>query len=204
MLISITENNIDNRLIKQIVSALRNGEIIIYPTDTVYSIGCDLMSKKGLEKLAYLKNLKLEKAKFSIICKDLSQASSYVKQIDRNIFKLLKQNLPGPFTFILESSNIVEKLFNSKRKEIGIKISSNMIVQAIVEELGNPIVNTSLIDNEDDILEYFVDPYEIFERFEDKVHLVIDGGYGKLEASTIVKCTNSNTEVIRQGLGIIR
>ena len=203
MLIEIQENNIDKRLIQQIVKALKQGELIIYPTDTVYAMGCDLMNKKALENLARLKNMKLNKSKFSIICKDLSEVSNYVKQIDRPIFKLLKQSLPGPFTFIMEATNEIPKLFDNKRKEIGIKIPDNKIVLALVEELGNPLVTTSLIDDEDELLEYFIDPYEIYQRFDDTVHTIIDGGLGKLEASTIVNCTGGEPEIIRQGAGIL-
>lgn len=203
MLIEIQEYNIDKRLIQQVVKALKQGEIIIYPTDTVYAMGCDLMNKKALENLARLKNMKLNKSKFSIICKDLSEVSNYVKQIDRSTFKLLKQCLPGPFTFILEATNDVPKLFDNKRKEIGIKIPDNSIVLALVEELGNPLVTTSLIDDEDELLEYFIDPYEIYQRFDDKVHTIIDGGLGKLEASTIVNCLGSSSTIIRQGAGIL-
>lgn len=201
MLVEINENNIDNRLIDSIVEALKNGELIIYPTDTVYAIGCDLKNKGALEKLAKLKNIKLSKSKFSIICKNISQITAYVKPIDRPTFKLLNSSLPGPFTFILTANNDVPRLFDSKRKEIGIKIPDNKIVIEIVEKLGNPLVTTSLIDDEDELLEYFVDPYEIYERFDDKVHTIIDGGYGKLEASTIVNCTDGNIEIIRQGAG---
>ncbi len=201
MLVEINENNIDNRLIDSIVEALKNGELIIYPTDTVYAIGCDLKNKGALEKLAKLKNIKLSKSKFSIICKNISQITAYVKPIDRPTFKLLNSSLPGPFTFILTANNDIPRLFDSKRKEIGIKIPDNKIVIEIVEKLGNPLVTTSLIDDEDELLEYFVDPYEIYERFDDKVHTIIDGGYGKLEASTIVNCTDGNIEIIRQGAG---
>ncbi len=203
MLVEINENNIDQRLIDQIVEALKDGELIIYPTDTVYALGCDLMNKKALENLARIKNMKLSKSKFSIICKDISEITSYVKHLERPIFKLLKQSLPGPFTFILTANNDVPKLFDSKRKEIGVKIPDNKIVLEIVEKLGNPLVTTSLIDDEDELLEYFIDPYEIYQRFDDKVHTIIDGGLGKLEASTIVNCTKSDAEIIRQGAGIL-
>jgi tRNA threonylcarbamoyl adenosine modification protein (Sua5/YciO/YrdC/YwlC family) len=203
MLIEINENNIDERLLDQVVEALRKGELIIYPTDTVYAMGCDLMNKKALENLARLKNMKLNKSKFSIICSDLSEVSNYVRQLDRSTFKLLKQSLPGPFTFILEANNDIPKLFDNKRKEIGIKIPDNQIVLELVRKLGNPIVTTSLIDDEDELLEYFIDPYAIYERFDEKVHTIIDGGYGKLEASTIVRCLNGEIEVLRQGAGEI-
>lgn len=201
MLIEIIESNIDKRLIKQVVDEIKKGEIVIYPTDTVYAMGCDLMNKSALEKLAKLKNTKLEKSKFSIICKDLSQVSEYTQQMDRSVFKLLKKNLPGPFTFILEANGEVPRFFNTKRKEIGVKIPKNNIVNEIVKELGNPLVTTSLIDDEDELLEYFIDPYEIYQRFDEKVNTIIDGGNGKLEASTVVNCTKGEIEIIREGAG---
>lgn len=203
MLIEINEHNIDQRLIDDIVGELKAGGIIIYPTDTVYAMGCSLNNKKALEKLAKLKGIKLNKAKFSIICKDLSDISDYVKQINRPTFKLMKQSLPGPYTFILNATNEVTKLFDSKRKEIGIKIPKNDIVLALVEKLGNPIVTTSLHDNEDELLDYFTDPYEIYERFDEKVSTIIDGGPGNLEASTIIDCTGDAPQLIRQGAGEI-
>ncbi|MEX1191041.1 MAG: L-threonylcarbamoyladenylate synthase [Brumimicrobium sp.] len=203
MLIEINEFNIDQRLIDDVVKELKAGEIIIYPTDTVYAMGCDLNNKKALEKLAKYKNVKLNKTQFSIICKDLSDISEYVKQINRPTFKLMKQSLPGPYTFILNATNEVTKLFDAKRKEIGIKIPDNNIVLAIVEKLGNPLVTTSLHDNEDELMDYFTDPYEIFERFDDKVKTIIDGGPGKLKASTIIDCTGDEPILIRQGAGEI-
>ena len=203
MLIEINKDNIDKRLIDTVVGALMNDEIIIYPTDTVYALACDLNSKKGIEKLAEIKKLKLKHAKFSIVCHDISAISSYIKQIDRSTFKLLKSNLPGPFTFILQATNEVQRKFDSNRKEIGIKIPDNAIALEITKALGNPMVTTSLIDNEDDLLEYFTDPYEIYQRFDDKVHTIIDGGVGKLEASTIVDCSKGVCEVIREGAGVL-
>jgi tRNA threonylcarbamoyl adenosine modification protein (Sua5/YciO/YrdC/YwlC family) len=203
MLIAINENNIDERLIQQVVEALRNGEVIIYPTDTVYAMGCDLKNKSALEKLAKLKNMKLSKSKFSIICEDISQVADYVQQMNRPTFKLLKQSLPGPFTFIMNANNDVPKYFDSKRKEIGIKIPDNKIVLAIVSALGNPLVTTSLIDDEDELLEYFIDPYEIYQRFDDEINTIIDGGLGRLEPSTIVNCTKEEPELIREGAGKI-
>ncbi|RFC55164.1 L-threonylcarbamoyladenylate synthase [Brumimicrobium aurantiacum] len=201
MLVEINNNNIDQRLIDDIVKALKNGEIIIYPTDSVYAIGCDLKNKKALEKLAKFKGIKLKQSKFSIICKDLSQVSQYVKHLPQPTFKLMKKALPGPFTFILNASNEVTKLFDSNRTELGIKIPDNNIVMAIVEKLGNPLVTSSLNNNEDDMLEYFIDPYKIYEQFDEVVETIIDGGPGKLEASTIVNCTGDAPEIIRQGVG---
>lgn len=203
MIVEINSENIDSRLIKQAVDALRNGGIIIFPTDTVYAMGCDLMNKKALNNLAKMKGLKLSKANFSIICADLSHISDYVRQMNRPTFKLLKQSLPGPFTFIMNASQEIPKIFDTNRKEIGIRVPDNNIITEIVRELGNPIATTSLHNDEDDIQDYFVDPYAIYERYEDLVEMIIDGGYGKLDASTIVDCTGDAPELIRQGVGII-
>lgn len=203
MLIEINNHNIDKRLIDDVVKELKNGEIIIYPTDSVYAIGCDLKNKKALEKLAQFKGMKLKQSKFSIICKDLSQVSDYVKHLPQPTFKMMKRTLPGPFTYILNASNEVTKLFDSKRTELGIKIPDNNIVLAIVEKLGNPLVTTSLNNNEDDMLEYFIDPYKIYEEFDEQVETIIDGGPGKIEASTVIDCTGDAPELIRQGAGVI-
>jgi tRNA threonylcarbamoyl adenosine modification protein (Sua5/YciO/YrdC/YwlC family) len=201
MLVEINPSNIDNRLIDQAVEALKAGQIIIFPTDTVYAMGCDLYNKKALAELAKMKQVKLNKANFSIICHDLSNLSEYVKSIDRPTFKLLKQVLPGPFTFILNASNEIPKLFDTNKREIGIRIPDNKIVLTLVEALGNPIAVTSLHNDEDDIQDYFVDPYAIYERYEDDVAMIIDGGPGRLEASTIVDCTSGQADIIRQGIG---
>lgn len=203
MFIEINPNNIDTRLIAQAVDELKKGELIIFPTDTVYAIGCDVSNKKALNELAKWKNVKLQKANFSMICSDLSQVSEYVKQLDRNVFRVLKHHLPGPFTFIMEATNEVSKLFDANKKEIGIRIPDNKIVQAIVEQLGRPMATTSLHDDEDEITDYFVVPSAIYERYDDEVALIIDGGNGHLEASTIVNCTNNDIEIIRQGLGVL-
>ena len=201
MLIEINNDNIDKRLIDDVVKELKKGEIIIYPTDSVYAIGCDLKNKKALEKLAKFKGMKLKQTKFSIICKDLSQVSEYVKHIPQPTFKVMKRTLPGPFTYILHASSEVTKLFDTNRTELGIKIPDNNIVLAIVEALGNPLVTTSLHNESDEMLEYFIDPYKIYEQFDDKVNTIIDGGPGKLEASTVIDCTNEQPEVVREGVG---
>lgn len=203
MIVEINPNNIDSRLINDAVNSLKKGGIIIFPTDTVYSMGCDLRNKKALEKLAKLKDIKLKKANFSIICHDLSNISEYVKPIDRPTFKLLKNSLPGPFTFILNATTEVTKIFDSNKKEIGIRIPDNNIIIEIVKKLGNPIATTSLHNEEDTILDYFTDPYTIYENYDEKVDLIIDGGTGRLEASTIVDCTTNTPEIIRQGIGNI-
>jgi tRNA threonylcarbamoyl adenosine modification protein (Sua5/YciO/YrdC/YwlC family) len=203
MFVEINPENIDKRLINQAVDVLKKGGIIIFPTDTVYAIGCDLMNKKALQELARLKETKLNKINFAIICHDLSNLSLYSKQIDRATFKLLKHHLPGPFTFILPANNDIPKIFDTNKKEIGIRVPDNEIVLEIVRQLGNPIATTSLHNKKDAIQEYFSDPYEIYQNYEDDVELIIDGGYGKLDVSTIVDCTQGAPEIIRQGLGIL-
>lgn len=201
MIIEINPTNIDKRLIDQCVELLKKGGIIIFPTDTVYSMGCDLYNKKALQKLAALKGLKLNKAQFSIICHDLSNLSDYVKHIDRPTFKLLKNALPGPFTFILLANNEVPRLFDTNKKEIGIRIPNNTILLEIVEKLGNPIATTSLHNEEDEIQTYFADPYLIYEKYDEEVDLIIDGGPGNLDASTIIDCTGEEPVIVRQGIG---
>jgi tRNA threonylcarbamoyl adenosine modification protein (Sua5/YciO/YrdC/YwlC family) len=203
MFIEINPHNIDDRLIDQIISLLKKGGTFIFPTDTVYSIGCDLYSKKGLQELARLKGIKLSKANFSIICHDLSNLSEYTKQLDRSTFKLLKQTLPGPFTFILNASNEIPKIFDTNKKEVGIRIPDNPIILRIVERLGNPIATTSLHNEEDTIQEYFADPYAIYEKYDNEVDVIIDGGYGNLDASTVIDCTKEEPVIVRQGVGQI-
>lgn len=203
MFVEINPFNIDQRLIQQAVDELKSGNVIIFPTDTVYAFGCDLMNKKGLQGLAKLKGVKLNKVNFSIICTDLSNLSDYTRQIDRPTFKLLKQYLPGPFTFILQASNAVSKIFDSNKKEIGIRIPNNKITLALVKSLGNPIASTSLHNDDDEIMEYFSDPYAIYEKYEDEVSFIIDGGFGNLKGSTIVNCIEDEPFIVRQGLGEI-
>ncbi len=203
MLLEINPDNIDQRSMEMVLQHLRKGGIVIFPTDTVYAMGCDLYNKKALNNLATLKGIKLKKAHFSIICSGLSDLSDYVKHIDRPTFKLLKSHLPGPFTFVLTANNDIPRLFDTNRKEIGIRIPDNAIILGLVEQLGNPIATTSLHDDEDEILEYFIDPYEIYQRYDTKVDMIIDGGYGNLKASTVVKCVDGNVEILRQGAGIL-
>ena len=203
MLVEINPRNIDSRLITQAVEVLKKGGLIIFPTDTVYSMGCDLRNKKALENLAKFKGIKLSKANFSIICHDLSNLSEYVKHIDRPTFKLLKHSFPGPFTFIMNATSEVTKIFDTNKKEIGIRIPDNAIILEIVEKLGNPIATTSLHNDEDTFLDYFADPYAIYEKYEESVEMIIDGGAGNLKASTIVDCTGDVAKIIRQGAGII-
>jgi tRNA threonylcarbamoyl adenosine modification protein (Sua5/YciO/YrdC/YwlC family) len=203
MFIAINPTNIDNRLIQQAVKAMRSGELIIFPTDTVYAVGCDVKNKKGLVELAKWKGVKLNAANFSMICNDLSQVSEYVKHLDRPSYRLLKHSLPGPFTFILAATNDVSKLFGATKKEIGIRIPANEIALALVTELGNPMASTSLHDSEDEITDYFIEPASIYERYDEEVAMIIDGGMGSLEVSTIVNLTDGVPQIIRQGHGII-
>ncbi|MCT4665166.1 MAG: L-threonylcarbamoyladenylate synthase [Flavobacteriales bacterium] len=200
MIIKLYEENPNERQLEKIAKMIRNGAVFIYPTDTVYGIGCDITNKKALQKVARMKGLKLEKANFSIVCHDLSHLSDYIKQIDNPTFKLLKRTLPGPYTFILNANSSVPKIFNSKKKTIGIRVPDSNIARALVKELGNPIVSTSL-RSDDDILEYSTDPELIYEKYQNEVDFIIDAGYGGNEASTVVNLTNGDIEILREGKG---
>lgn len=198
-LIRIYEENPNPKDIKKVVDVLRKGGLIIYPTDTVYGLGCDITNTSALERIAQIKQVKLEKANFSFICEDLSNLSDYVKQIDSPTFKLLKRNLPGPFTFILPGNNNLPNVFK-KKKTVGIRVPDNNICRAIVRELGNPIVSTSIKD-EDEVIEYTTDPELILEKWDNLVDLVIDGGYGDNIGSTVIDLTGDEPELIREGKG---
>jgi|TARA_B110001454_G_scaffold217375_1_gene242579 tRNA threonylcarbamoyl adenosine modification protein (Sua5/YciO/YrdC/YwlC family) len=197
--IKLYNKNPNQKEIDKIVKILQNGGLIIYPTDTVYGLGCDFTNTKALEKIAKIKKIKLEKANFSFVCNDLSHLSDYVKQIDSSTFKLLKRSLPGPYTFILPGSTNLPKSFK-KRKTVGIRIPDNDIARTLVASLGNPIVSTSIRDD-DDVLEYTTDPELIFEKWKNIVDIVIDGGYGDNNASTVIDLTSNEPEVIREGKG---
>ena len=198
--IKIYNDNPDPRAIDKVAAVLKKGGLVIYPTDTVYGLGCDIHNIKALEKIALLKGVKIEKATFSFICNNLSHLSDYVKQIDSSTFKILKRALPGPYTFILPGSKSLPKVFK-KKKTVGIRIPDNTITQSIVKVLGNPIVSTSIRD-EDEILEYTTDPELIFEKWGKFVDLVIDGGYGGNSASTVIDLTNEPI-IVREGKGSI-
>jgi len=198
-IIKIYEDKPSEAAIKKVVQVLKDGGLVIYPTDTVYGLGCDITNSRALEKLAKIKGIKLEKANFSFVCSSLSNISDYVKQIDTSTFKILKRALPGPYTFILPGNNDLPKEFR-KKKTVGIRVPANNIALQIVEMLGNPIVSTSIHD-EDEVIEYSTDPELIFEKWNNKVDLVIDGGYGDNIASTIIDFTSSEPEVIRKGKG---
>ena len=200
MLIRLYNDNPNIREIRKIIDVLHDGGLIIYPTDTVYGLGCDITNLKAVEKVAKIKGVKLEKANFSFICSDLSHLSDYARPISNHLFKLIKRHLPGPFTFILEANSNVPKYFKGKKKTVGIRIPDNMIIRTIVEELGNPILSTSIHD-EDQILEYTTDPELIYEKYKDIVDIVIDGGYGELVPSTVVDCTGEKLVIVRDGKG---
>ena len=197
--IKIYEDKPNEAAIKKVVAVLKDGGIIIYPTDTVYGFGCDITNSRALEKLAKIKGIKLEKANFSFVCSSLSNISDYVKQIDTATFKILKRALPGPYTFILPGNNDLPKEFR-KKKTVGIRVPQNHIALQIVEMLGNPIISTSIKDD-DVVIEYSTDPELIFEKWQNKVDLIIDGGYGDNVASTIIDLTGDEPEVIREGKG---
>jgi len=198
--IKIYNDNPKQELIDEVVAVLKKGGLVIFPTDTIYGLGCDLKNNKALERVAMLKGVKLEKATFSFIFNNLSHLSDYVKQLDSPTFKILKRTLPGPYTFILPGSNTLPKVFK-KKKTVGIRIPDNNIVRSIVETLGNPIVSISIKD-EDEILEYITDPELIFEKWNKKVDIVIDGGYGDNYASTVVDLIDAPV-IIREGKGSV-
>jgi tRNA threonylcarbamoyl adenosine modification protein (Sua5/YciO/YrdC/YwlC family) len=197
--LKIYEDKPSEAAIKKVVEVLRNGGLVIYPTDTVYGLGCDITNSRALEKLAKIKNVKLEKANFSFVCSDLSNISDYVKQIDTATFKILKRALPGPYTFILPGNNDLPKDFR-KKKTVGIRVPDNKIAIQIVEMLGNPIVSTSIHDD-DEVIEYSTDPELIFEKWQNQVDLVVDGGYGENVASTIIDLTGHEPIIVREGKG---
>lgn len=197
--IKIYPENPNPKEIIKVVNVLKSGGLVIYPTDTVYGLGCDITNTKALEKIARIKGVKLEKSNFSFICEDLSNLSDYVKQIDTSTFKILKRALPGAYTFILPGSKNLPNPFK-KRKTVGIRVPDNSIILALVNALGNPIVSTSIRDD-DDVLEYTTDPELIFEKWNNLVDIVIDGGYGDNEASTVIDLSQNPPEIIREGKG---
>lgn len=200
MLLKLYEKSPDQRQIDKIVELLRNGGVIIYPTDTVYGIGCDITKARAVERVARIKGIKPDKAQFSFICSDLSHLSDFARNVNNSTFKLMKSYLPGPYTFILNASNQVPKSIKQNRKTVGIRVPNNNIILEIVRQLGNPILTTSLKED-DEILEYPTDPELIYEEYSYLVDAVIDGGYGGLVPSTIIDCSGDEPVVVRQGLG---
>jgi tRNA threonylcarbamoyl adenosine modification protein (Sua5/YciO/YrdC/YwlC family) len=202
MYVKMYNENPNSRHVRAIVDILRSGGVIIYPTDTIYGLGCDIYNSQAVEKVARLKGLKPDKANFSFIASDLSDLSNYTRFVNNDIFKLMKSLLPGPYTFILHASSNVPKIMKNKKKTVGIRIPDNNIILEIVKELGNPILTTSIHDR-DDIIEYTTDPEIIYENFKSKVDAVIDGGFGGNVPSTIIDCTDETPVIIREGAGEI-
>ena len=201
MLVRVNEKNIPFETITLIVECLKNGGIIIYPTDTVYALGCDITHARAIEKICKLKGIKPEKSNFSFVCSDLSHLAAYTRAIPNHVFRVMKKALPGPYTFILEANNHVPKLLKQERKTVGIRVPDNAICREIVERLGNPLISTSLHNTSDDILEYFSDPEMIHQQYGDVVDMVVDGGFGNIYTSTIIDCSGEVIEVVREGLG---
>ena len=203
MLLRIFPENPNEKHIRTVVDVLESDGVVIYPTDTVYAMGCDIRANKTIEEIARYKGLNPKNPDLSLIFIDMSQLSEYTVIRDNTIFKLLKRNLPGPFTFIVQANNQIPKLFKNRKKTVGIRIPDNNIVLAIIRTLGRPIITTSIHDP-DEIIEYTTDPELIFEKYRDFAEIVINGGFGKNEASTIVDCTSDEIKIIRQGLGILQ
>ncbi len=200
MLLRIHPENPELRKIRIVADCLKNGGVIIYPTDTVYAIGCDIFQPRAIERIYKIKNKDPRKANFSFICYDLSHLSDYVFSIDTPIYRIMRKALPGPFTFILKANSNVPKIFQSKKKTVGIRIPNNKICKELIKELGNPIITTSVHDV-DNILDYTTDPAVIYENYEKLVDIVIDGGYGGNKPSTVVDCSDGKFTILREGLG---
>ena len=202
MFLKLHSENPNPRYVKMIIECLENDGVIIFPTDTIYAIGCSVNSSKALDKISCIKGTKKEKANFSFIFHDLSMLSEFTRPINNDVFKMMKRNLPGAFTFIVEANNNVPKLFKNNKKTIGIRIPDQPIITNIVRELGCPIITTSIID-EDEISGFMTDPEEINEAYKDKVDIIIDGGFGNKEESTIVDCTDNEIVILREGKGVL-
>ena len=202
MLIKIYPENPNPQRINSIVDVLKAGGVIIYPTDTLYDIGCDIMNRKAVERMAAIKGIRMEQALFSLLCNDLSRLADYSRPLPNPVFKQIKRNIPGPFTFILPANNNTPKLFQSRRKTVGIRIPDNPIARMLVEQLGNPLATTS-IKNDTDQYEQLTDPELIYETYQKQVDIMVDGGYGTTDLSTVVDCTEDEPIVIRQGAGTL-
>ncbi len=201
MLLRINPGKINKTEIEKVTYCLKNGGLVIYPTDSVYALGCDLMNNKAIEKVCLLKNIKPEKSHFSFLCADLSHLSDFCKPIPNQVFRIMKKALPGPYTFILEANNKVPKILKQNKKTVGIRVPAHTICKEIIEGLGNPIITTSLHDNEDEILDYYTDPEIIYEHYKNKVDIVIDGGFGNLYPSTVIDCSEGDCVILREGAG---
>ena len=198
MLLHIHPDNPQPRLIKQVADCLRDGGIIIYPTDTVYGLGCDIMQPKAIERICRIKKVDPKKVQLSFVCSDLSHLSEYAKPLSNPVYRLLKEYLPGPYTFILKASKLTPKILQSKKDTIGLRIPDNNIAMAIIKELGRPVLSASMPG---EMVEEYTDPEVMYENFKNEVDYVIDGGIGGMMPSTIVDCTGEEPEVIREGLG---
>jgi len=200
MILRIHPDNTGERQVQKAADILQEGGVIIFPTDTVYGLGCDIYNARAVERVARIKGISIEKANFSFICHDLSHLSDFARHVNNVTFKLMKQCLPGPFTFILEASHNVPRVFRNKKKTIGIRIPDNHIIRAIVRELGHPVLTTSIHD-EDEILDYITDPELIHEKYQYLVDAVVDGGYGNIYPSTVIDCSDEEPVLVRQGIG---
>lgn len=198
--IKLYPENPEEKKIQHIAQVLRNGGVVIYPTDTVYGMGCDITNQKAIERICQIKGINPKKHNFSFICADLSNISVYTRVISKPVFKMMKKALPGPYTFILEASNEVPRILHSRKKTVGIRVPDHFVPRMLVEELGQPILTTSIVD-EDEVIEYNTDPELIYEKYQNLVDVVIDGGYGQNVASTVLDCTQDEVEVLREGLG---
>jgi tRNA threonylcarbamoyl adenosine modification protein (Sua5/YciO/YrdC/YwlC family) len=201
LLFRLNPNNINSQTVDRIVNLLQSGGVIIYPTDTVYALGADITKQNAFKRICRLKGIKPDKSNFSFVCSDLSHLSQYAKPISNSVFRIMKKALPGPYTFILEANSNVPKLLKQTKKTVGIRVPDNAICKAIVEQLGNPLISTSLHDNSDDILEYFSDPEVIYRQYQNQVDAVVDGGFGNIYTSTVIDCSEDEPIVIREGLG---
>lgn len=203
MFIRLNPEKIDYKNLDAAVKVLKAGGVVVYPTDSVYAVGCDMMNQKAVEKLCRIKNIKPEKSTFSFICADLSGISQYTVPISNSVFRIMKRALPGPYTFILEANSNVPKLLKQSRKTVGIRVPNNAICRELVEALGNPILSTSLYNDEDELINYFSEPELIYEKYKAVVDLVIDGGYGSITPTTVINCSGDEIEIVREGAGDI-
>ena len=201
MFIRINPDKIDFNQLEKVITILKSGGVIIYPTDSVYALGCDMMNQKAVERLCRIKNIKPEKSTFSFICSDLSLLSQFARPIPNSIFRIIKKALPGPYTFILEASSQVPKLLKQSRKTVGIRVPDNAICRELVIALGNPILSTSLNNLDDELIDYFTDPENIYQQYKDIVDAVIDGGHGNIYPTSVIDVSNDEVEIIREGLG---
>jgi tRNA threonylcarbamoyl adenosine modification protein (Sua5/YciO/YrdC/YwlC family) len=202
LFLSISPEHIDEYKLSQVADIMKDGGVVIYPTDTIYAMGCSIMQPKALERMAKIKDIRVDKAVFSLIVHDFRHITDYTRPMSNSVYKMMKHSLPGPFTFILDANSNIPKLMNSRRKTVGIRIPDNPITLGLVEKLGCPMVSTSL-HNEDEIMKFPTDPDEIYEHYKDKVDVVIDGGHGNNEESTVIDCTGADAVIIRQGKGEI-